>query len=108
MTIEEFQKSDLRIGKIVSAELVESSGKLLKFLVDIGEATPRRILSGVAKVYAPGAITGKNVIVVANLDSRIMAGTESQGMLLGIEHLKDGTPMLFFPEGDIAPGTKIS
>ena len=38
----------------------------------------------------------------------MMAGVESQGMLLGIEHLEDGTPMLFFPEGDILPGTKIS
>ena len=108
MIIEEFQKCDLRIGKIIFVEPVEGSEKLLKFSVDIGEATPRQILSGVAKVYIPKDITGKNVIVAANLDSQIMAGTESQGMLLGIEHLKDGTPMLFFPEGNIAPGTKVS
>jgi len=108
MTIDEFQKNDLRIGKIISVEPVEGSEKLLKFLVDIGEAAPRQILSGIAKVYMPKDIAGKNVIVVANLDSRMMAGVESQGMLLGIEHLDDGTPMLFFPEGDILPGAKVS
>ena len=108
MTIDEFQKNDLRIGKIIFAEPVDGSEKLLKFLVDIGEASPRQIISGVAKVYTSEGVTGKNVIVFANLDSRMMAGVKSQGMLLGVEHDENGAPLLFFPEGDIAPGTKVS
>ena len=59
MTIDEFQKNDLRIGKIISAEPVEGSEKLLIFLIDIGEATPRQIISGVAKVYTSEEVTGK-------------------------------------------------
>jgi len=59
MTIDEFQKSDLRVGKIISAERVEGSEKLLKLQVDIAEPEPRQILSGIAKAYAPEDIVGK-------------------------------------------------
>jgi len=107
MTINDFEKVDLRIGKIIAVDRVEGSEKLLKFKVDIGEATPRQILSGVAKVYAPETMIGKSVIVVANLDSQKMAGVESQGMLLGIEHGEDGAPSLIFPE-NLIPGLKVS
>lgn len=105
MTIDEFQKADLRVGRIVGAERVEGSEKLLKLQIDIGE--PRQILSGIAKAYAPEDLIGKNVVVIANLDPRMMMGHESQGMLLAA-HGEEGAPVLLLPAGDVAPGSKIS
>jgi methionine--tRNA ligase beta chain len=107
MTIDEFQKADLRVGKIVSAERVEGSEKLLRLQVDIAEPQPRQILSGIAKTYAPEDILGKNVVIIANLDPRMMMGMESQGMLLAA-HAEDGSPVLVFPISDVPPGAKIS
>jgi methionine--tRNA ligase beta chain len=107
MTIDEFQQSDLRVGKIVSAERVEGSEKLLKLQVDIAEPAPRQILSGIAKAYAPEDIIGKSVVIIANLDPRMMMGMESQGMLLAA-HGEDGSPVLFLPASDVPPGAKIS
>ena len=68
MTIDEFQKMDLRVGKIISAERVEGSEKLLKLQVDIGEI--RQILSGIAKTHAPEELVGREVVIIANLDPR--------------------------------------
>ncbi|HUC02052.1 MAG TPA: methionine--tRNA ligase subunit beta [Candidatus Paceibacterota bacterium] len=107
MTIDEFQKADLRVGKIISAERVEGSEKLLKLQVEIGEAAPRQILSGIAKVYAPEDLTGKSVAIIANLDPRMMMGMESNGMLLAA-HGDGGAPVIIQPAGDVAPGAKIS
>ena len=105
MTLEEFQKADLRIGKILNAERVEGSEKLLKLQVDIGE--PRQIVSGIAKQYAPEDLVGKEVVVIANLDPRTMMGMESQGMLLAA-HGEGGEPVLIMPHAPVPPGSKIS
>ena len=108
MTLDEFQRADLRVGKITHAERVEGSEKLLKLQVDIGE--PRQILSGIAKYYSPEELVGASVIVIANLDPRVMMGQESQGMLLAA-HGEDGRPVLIVPLGGAAsvpPGAKIS
>lgn len=107
VTLEEFQKADLRVGKITEAVRVEGSEKLLKLQVDIGE--PRQIVSGIAKAYAPEELVGKSVIVIANLDPRKMMGLESQGMLLAA-HGEDGAPVLIVPLGaaSVPPGAKIS
>jgi methionyl-tRNA synthetase len=107
MTIDEFQKSDLRVGKIVSAERVEGSEKLLKLQVDIAEPEPRQILSGIAKAYAPEDLVGKSVVIIANLDPRMMMGMESNGMLLAA-HGEGGAPVIVQPVGDVPPGAKIS
>jgi len=107
MTIDEFQKSDLRVGKIVSAERVEGSEKLLKLQVDIAEPEPRQILSGIAKWYAPEDLTGKSVVIIANLEPRMMMGMESNGMLLAA-HGEDGAPVIIQPVSDVPPGAKIS
>lgn len=107
MTIDEFQKADLRVGRIIAAERVEGSEKLLKLQVDIGEASPRQILSGIAKAYAPEGLTGKNVAIIANLDPRTMMGVESNGMLLAA-HGEGGAPVVIQPASEVAPGAKIS
>jgi len=105
MTIDEFQKADLRAGKIIHAERVVGSEKLLKLQIDIGE--PRQILSGIAKWYAPEDLVGKTVIIIANLEPRTMMGLESQGMLLAA-HGEDGAAIVISPVADVPPGAKIS
>lgn len=105
MTIDEFKNVDLRVGEVVSAERVEGSDKLLKLKINIGEE--RQILSGIGKVYAPEFLVGKKVVIIANLEPRMLMGHESQGMLLAA-HGADESPVLLLPEGDVAPGSKIS
>ncbi|HEX4103935.1 MAG TPA: methionine--tRNA ligase subunit beta [Candidatus Paceibacterota bacterium] len=107
MTLDEFQRADLRVGKITQAERVEGSEKLLKLQVDMGE--PRQIVSGIAKFYSPEELVGKSVIIIANLDPRTMMGFESQGMLLAA-HGEDGRPVLIAPwdAASVPPGSKIS
>ncbi len=107
MTIDEFQASDLRVGKIISAERVEGSEKLLKLQVDIAEPSPRQILSGIAKAYAPEDLLGKNVVIIANLDPRMMMGMESNGMLLAA-HGENGSPVIITPTAEVPTGAKIS
>lgn len=104
MTLDEFQKADLRVGRILAAERIDGSEKLLKISVDIGE--PRQIISGIAKHYSPEDLVGKDVVVIANLEPRIMMGLESQGMLLAA-HGEGGEPVLLLPAGAVAPGSKI-
>ena len=105
MTIDEFQKIDLRVGKIISAERVDGSDKLLNLQINIGE--PRQILTGIAKTHAPEALVGREVVVIANLEPRMMMGMESQGMILAAAS-ENGDTVLLAPEREVPPGSKIS
>ncbi len=105
MTIDEFQKVDLRVGTVVSAERIEGSEKLLKLSVDIGE--PRQILSGIAKSYAPEDLAGRQVVIAANLEPRTIMGMESQGMILAA-HGGNGEPIVLSVEREVPAGSKIS
>ncbi len=108
MNKDEFKKLGLRIGKIIAVEPVAGSDKLLKFSLDIGEDTPRQILSGVMGVYTPVSLVGKKVLVASNIDPKIMAGVESNGMLIGIEEDQKGNPRLFFLDDDLSSGMVVS
>lgn len=79
--IEDFMKIDLRVGKIVSAERVVKSDKLVKLQVDIGAET-RQVVAGIGKSYTPEELLGKTIVIVANLKPAKLMGIESQGMLL--------------------------
>jgi len=79
--IEDFMKVDLRIGKIVAAERVEKSAKLIKLKVDIG-FEERQVVAGIGKSYTPEELMGKSIVIVANLKPAKLMGIESQGMLL--------------------------
>ncbi len=79
--IEDFMKVDLRVGRIVAAERVVKSEKLVKLQVDIGTET-RQVVAGIGKSYTPEELTGKTVAIVANLKPAKLMGIESQGMLL--------------------------
>jgi methionyl-tRNA synthetase len=79
--IEDFQKIKLRIGKVLEAENVPKSKKLIKMIVDIGNEK-RQVLAGVAEYYRPEELTGRSIVVVANLKPTKLMGIESQGMML--------------------------
>lgn len=81
----DFQKLDLRIGTILAAEQHPNADKLLLFDVDLGEEKPRQIVSGIAAHFKPEELTGRKVVVVANLPPRKLRGLESQGMILTAE-----------------------
>lgn len=105
INIEDFIKIEIRMGKILSAERVEGSDKLLKLMIDLGEESPRQILSGVAKaVPEPETIVGKMVPIIANLAPRMMMGMESQGMMLCAD---DGGPVLLHPSREVKPGSIV-
>ncbi len=102
----DFQKVDLRIGRVLACEPHPNADKLLKLTVDIGEAAPRQILAGMAEHFAPKALTGRQVVVAANLAPRKMRGLESQGMILAVR-TETGLELLQ-PSGPVSAGTKVS
>ncbi|MEX0945527.1 MAG: methionine--tRNA ligase [Balneolaceae bacterium] len=104
ITFDDFVSLDIRAGKILSAEKMKKSKKLLKITVDIGFET-RTILSGIAEFFTPDEITGQTVCVVANLAPKKMMGIESNGMILMSEE-SDGT--LHFIETEAEPGSPIN
>jgi methionyl-tRNA synthetase len=102
---EDFEKLDLRVGKVVEAEKVPKADKLLKLTVDLG-FEKRTILSGIAEYYQPEELLGKLVTVVANLAPRKIRGIESQGMLLMAGN-DFGKLFSVGPEQDIEPGSVV-
>jgi methionyl-tRNA synthetase len=82
ISIDEFMRVDLRIAKILSAELVSGADKLLKLRVDVGELGEREIFAGVRAAYEPQDLTGRLIVVVANLEPRKMRFGVSAGMML--------------------------
>ena len=93
VSYEDFEKLDFRIGKILHAEEVKKSKKLLLFKVQIGEEV-RQILSGIKSAYNPEDLIGKKVMVLVNLKPRMIAGYESQGMLLSAAFEENGEEIL--------------
>jgi tRNA-binding protein len=81
ITKADFDKVVLRVGKVIHAERVEGSRKLLRLIVDLGDER-RQIITGLAEFYRPEDLVNKYVVVVANLESRKIFGYESQGMIL--------------------------
>jgi methionyl-tRNA synthetase len=106
VSFDDFIKMDLRTGKILTAEKVEKSNKLLKMLVDTG-IDKRTIVSGIAKHYSPEQVIGKQVTVLANLAPRKIMGIESMGMILLAED-HDGKLVFVVPERQVTDGSTIS
>jgi methionyl-tRNA synthetase len=105
IAIDDFMKVELRTAKILTAERLPKSKKLLKLSVDAGEAAPRTILAGIAESYEPEAIVGRSIVIVANLKPREMMGTVSQGMVLAAS-TDNGPAMLVNPD-PAPPGTRV-
>ena len=106
VTIDDFSKLDIRIGKVIAAEKMEKSNKLLKLTINSGLDT-RIILSGIAQHYTAKEMVGKQVTFIANLTPRKMMGVESQGMILSAED-GEGKLKLLQPSGDVEPGSAVS
>jgi methionyl-tRNA synthetase len=105
ITFAEFQKIDLRIGKIVEATQVPESKKLIKILVDFG-SEKRQAVAGLLKYYKPEELMGKKCVFLLNLQRRMLAGIESQCMILAAED-EAGTVTVLQPEKDIVEGSRI-
>ena len=103
ISFDEFNKVDIRIGEIISAERISGSKKLLKLMVDLGEDKPRQVVAGIAKMYSPNKLVGKQVTCVANLEPTKIFGIESNGMLLAT----GDDAILIRPGKKVACGTKI-
>ena len=107
ITIDDFIKVELRAATVLEAEKVPKADKLLRLIVDLGEAQPRQILAGIAEHYAPEEIVGRKIIVVANLAPRKLRGLESNGMLLAASVGEDGRPVLATFGEDVPNGARL-
>ncbi len=102
--IKDFSKLDIRIGKIVKAEKIKGSRKLMKLEVDVGGEV-RQIVAGIAEVYEPEEVVGKLVPVLVNIKPAKLMGVESMGMVLAAD--VDGKPVLLHPDREVPPGSKV-
>ena len=105
ITIDDFGRIDLRVGKVIKAEAIARAKKLLKLEVDLGEKEVRTLVAGIATAYHPDDLVGKQVIVVANLKPAKLMGILSKGMVLAASNDKGTT--LLTPEKEIKPGTPV-
>ena len=105
ISIEDFKKVNIALGKILSAEKVPETDKLLKLSVDFGEEKPRQIVSGIS-LYFPDLenLIGKKCMFVTNLEPRTIRGLESNGMILAVS-TEDGKFSLLSPNDEIPVGT---
>ena len=104
-TLADFQQIELRVATVKSAELHANADRLLVLKVDVG-GEERQIVAGIRASYEPGALVGKQVIVVANLEPAKLRGIESQGMLLAAH---DGDRVVVVTvDAAVAPGSKVS
>jgi methionyl-tRNA synthetase len=106
LSIEDFARLELKTGKVMEAEAVKGSNKLIRLQVDLGEPERRQIVAGIGKQYTAEELVGKTVIVVANLKPAKLMGVESRGMLLAAT-APDGTLSVIVPEKEIPPGAKV-
>ena len=106
IAFDDFAKVDLRVAKVLSAEAVEGSDKLIRLSLDLGEGRPRQIFSGIRKAVAPESLVGKSVVVVANLAPRKMRFGVSEGMVVCAEN-PDGSLKMLFAEDGAEPGATV-
>jgi methionyl-tRNA synthetase len=104
ISINDFAKIELKIGKVLEAERVDGSHKLIKLQVDTGEK--RQIVAGIGTSYAPEDLDGKSIVVVTNLKPARLMGVESQGMLLAATD-SEGVLSILVPEKDVKQGAAI-
>ena len=104
ISLADFQKVDLRVAEVLAAERVAKSKKLLKLTVKVG-GEPRTLVAGIAEHYAPEALIGRKIVVVANLEPATLMGIESNGMVLAGS--SDATLALIALDRDLPPGAKV-
>lgn len=108
ISFKDFQKLDLRVGEVLSAEPVPNADKLLKLTVDIGDEQ-RTMVAGVALSYKPEELVGRSVVVVANLEPATIRGVRSEGMILaGWVQGDDTSISIVAPQRPLPKGSKVS
>lgn len=113
VSYEEFKKMDIRVGRIMEAEPVPETDKLLKCQIDFGEVDEegnkklRQIISGIREYYPdPNILLGKQVLYIINLEPRMIKGVESNGMLMAVDGM-DNKPVFLIPELEVKPGSRV-
>lgn len=107
ITFDEFKKMDIRVGEIKSAEAIEGADKLYKVIVDIG-AEERILVAGIKPYYPLEELPGKKVLVLTNLEPKVIRGVESHGMIL-CAHTEDRSQLVCTTvEKDMPNGSKVS
>jgi methionine--tRNA ligase beta chain len=104
ITYDDFRKLDIRIGTVISAEKIQGTDKLLTLEIDFG-TEKRHIVAGLAEMYQPDHLIGKEIPVLLNLETRRIRGVESHGMILAVD--VDGKPILLLPERATPPGSIV-
>ena len=105
-SFDDFLKVEIKVVKILSAERVEGSDKLLKLSIDAGEPEPRTVAAGIGKFFAPEDIVGLHVAAVTNLKPRKVFGIPSQAMLVAAETTEGGLELTRYTD-KTAPGSRI-
>ena len=105
ISIDDFMKVELRVAKVLTAERVEKSKKLLKLSVDVG-TEQRTLVAGIAEAYEPEALVGKTVVIVFNLKPAKLMGIESNGMVLAASP-DGGKPTVVSFDEPPPPGTRV-
>ena len=105
VSYDDFAKLDLRVAKIIATESIEGKSRIIKGRIDLGGDDQRDVIIGGAQYFQPNDIIGKTVIVLANLEPKIMAGVESNAMLLAAD--VDGKPFWLTVTEDVALGSPI-
>jgi methionyl-tRNA synthetase len=106
ISYDDFKKVEVKVGHILSAEKIANADKLLKLMVNFGEAAPRQIVSGISAYFPdPTTLVAKKAMFVTNLEPRTIRGHVSNGMLFAVS-TEAGAFSLLEPVGDIPPGTQ--
>ena len=104
VTIDDFKKMGLKIGKIVEVTDVEHADKLYKLTVDLGEEK-RTLIAGLKSIYTKEELEGRNIVVITNLQPATIRGVKSEGMLLAAD--SGEVISILSPDKDVAPGTEV-
>jgi len=107
VTYDEFAKLDIRIAKIIRAERIPGTKKLLKLFLDVGDLGTRQVVAGIAEEYSPNDLIGKQVVYLSNLQPKKIRGEISQGMILAAGCEEGGKPVLLQPQKNVNVGSKV-
>ena len=103
----DWQKTDFRVGKVISVEAHPNADKLYVLKVDLGELRERTLVAGLKDFYSKEDLEGKIVIVFVNLEPAVLRGVKSEGMLLAADDAENGKIALLQPDKEIKLGSKI-
>ncbi len=106
ISFEDFKRMDLRIGKIVHAEKVPGTDRLIRLEVDLGSGK-RQLIAGIGEEYKPEDLLGLEIVVLVNLKPKKIRGLLSEGMLLAAV-LEGNKPVLIVPDKEVPPGSPVS